>query len=455
MRSLPVSSEEGPLAKAPNLLIHRPFSRSRSQRVTSIRSVRESIISVAGLIGRPVYIQNGAEIGSLVDFVARWSEDSDYPPVTGVVVKVGRRLTFLDFERVATIEPNRIELKKSKVDLRDFKRRKGEVLLAKDVLDHQLVDVDGIKVIRAADLYLARVLGRIRLVGVDISFSSLLRRIGPARFRIRPTPESVVDWASIAPFDGVGRDLKLRDSSGGIERLRPADLADLLENLGRAERQSLLEVLDTEVAADALEEMEADELETLLRQSEPEMAAELVAQMEPDEAVDALRDLDDSEREGLLAHMDRDKSDQLNALLGFEEDSAGGAMTTLLVLGSTDETVAQIRERLKEVGDHGSDVDGVVVVDESGILLGDLALFEILVATDDQTLGELLGDDVANGFVEPDASLLEVAQMLMESRRASILVCAAGVPLGRILADDVVEALLPGRGRSVFPRLLR
>ncbi len=146
-------------------------------------------------------------------------------------------------------------------------------MLGRDVLDHQLVDVDGMQVIRAADLYLAPVLGRVRLVGVDVSNASLLRRLGPRRWRSRPTPE---------PGHRLGRHPALRghlagarsrsgcaSSHEGLHRLRPGELADLLEELRRPERQELLAALSADEAADALEEMEAEDLTRLLRESEP------------------------------------------------------------------------------------------------------------------------------------------------------------------------------------------
>ncbi len=109
--------------------------------------------------------------------------------------------------------------------------------LAEQVLDHQLVDIDGVKVIRAADLYLARIYGRIRLVGVDVSAQSLLRRLGPARFQHKPTPERVIDWAAIQPFgeteEGVAPEVRLRTTNQRLDRLRPGELADLLEDLMR------------------------------------------------------------------------------------------------------------------------------------------------------------------------------------------------------------------------------
>src|SRR6202022_2880406 len=131
----------------------------------------------------------------------------------------------------------------------------------------------------------------LRLVGVDVSPKTLVRRLGPRRLRGRPTPDRVIDWAAIQPFGGSVATVALRTSHEGLQRMRPGELADLLEDLGRPARQELLAQLEPEAAADALEEMNPEELETLLRETPPEQAAALVAEMEPDEAADALRDL--------------------------------------------------------------------------------------------------------------------------------------------------------------------
>ncbi|HMC52822.1 MAG TPA: hypothetical protein VKI64_08690, partial [Acidimicrobiales bacterium] len=179
-----------PLPGAPRFRARRD---ERSRRILATRAVREAIVSLAGLIGRPVCNQAGAEMGRLVDVVARMAEGDRYPPVTGLVVRVGRRAAFIDASAIERLSHGEIVLRTARLDLRDFERREGEVMLAKDVLDHQLVDVDGVKVVRASDLYLAEALGGFRLVGVDVSLQSLVRRLGPARWRTRPTPEKVID----------------------------------------------------------------------------------------------------------------------------------------------------------------------------------------------------------------------------------------------------------------------
>ena len=145
-------------------------------------------MSLAGILGRPVTNQTGQEIGRLEDIVTRWSDGQTYPPVSGLIIRVARRLAFVPATAIDRIAHAEVLLRSAKLDLQDVVRRPGEVLLAKDVLDHQLVDVDGVQVIRAADLYLAEVLGRIRLVGADVSTSTLLRRLGPRRWRAAPHP---------------------------------------------------------------------------------------------------------------------------------------------------------------------------------------------------------------------------------------------------------------------------
>jgi len=377
-----------------------------------------------------------------------------YPPVTGLVVKVGRRVAFIDASAIEKLSHGEIVLRSSRLDMRDFERREGEVMLARDVLDHQLVDVDGVQVVRATDLYLAEALGGIRLVGVDVSLQSLVRRLGPARWRTRPTPEKVIDWAAIQPFGDAVRELRLRTSHEGLHSLRPGELADLLEDLGRPARQELLAALEPETAADALEEMEPDELGALLREAEPEQAAALVASMEPDEAVDALRDLGREDREELLEHMPDATASHLEELLGYPGDQAGGFMTTVLVTARPEERVSEVARRLAEMVDHSLEVDAVAVVDEEGRLLGDLTLFDLVIAPADASMGELLREE-RPVTVRPDAPVDEVASQLTEARRSSLLVLDDdGRPVGRILADDVVDALM-GRSRLHFPRLLQ
>jgi CBS domain-containing protein len=436
----------------------RSVRRQRRQRLLAVRSVRDSLISVAGLVGSPVHNPAGDPIGRVTDIVARWDGEESYPAVTGLVVKVGGRRAFAPMDQVAAVDRSGITLGSALLNLLEFVRRDGEVMLGQDVLDHQLVDVDGVQVIRPADLYLAHTPGpagsTLRLVGVDVSGQTLLRRLGPKRWRGVPTPDRVIDWATIRPFGSEVPTVRLRASHEELRRLRPGELADLLEDLGRDARQELLASLEPERAADALEEMDPDELGALLRETPPEDAAALVARMEPDEAVDALRDLEDEARHELLEHMDPDHREALSDLLGYEQDRAGGFMTTNLVVVGPDETVRQIRRALRKEKEHAGDLDGIVVVDGDGRLIGDVPLYNLAIATNDSPIASLLAEGEAVS-VPTEAGITEVAERLIDCRHSSVIVVDDEYrPVGRILADDLLDALMPERGRHHFPRFL-
>jgi CBS domain-containing protein len=427
--------------------------RRLTTRLLSNRAIRDDLISVAGLISRPVRNPNGEEFARVADVVVSW-EGETYPPVTGLIVRVGRRTSFAPIAGVEHLDRSGVRSRSGRVDLVGYHHRPGEVALASDVIDHQLVDVDGVRVVRAADLYLARLGERLLLVGVDVSVQSLLRRLGPARFRSHATPDRVIDWAAIQPFSAGEGPVRLRRTNQELHRLRPAELADLLEQLGRTQRRELLAAIDPDIAADALEEMEREPLAALLTDAPAEQAAALIAGMEPDEAVEALRDLDDDRRAELFDAMPADEAASLERMLRYDPESAGGIMTTHLVIVESEVTIGEVRRRLRAVEEHASDIDNVSVIDADGHLVDEISLFEIAVATDDQQIGSLVGEPFPI-TVEPDAELREVVDCLVANRRSSLVVVDAdGRPIGRILADDVVDALAPGRGRFHFPRVV-
>jgi CBS domain-containing protein/sporulation protein YlmC with PRC-barrel domain len=440
---------------APSVSALRARYEQRSERLTTLRHVRAALVSLAGLIGKPVLNQAGQQIGTVADAVARWDSNQQYPPVTGVIVRVGRRRAWLPIDAVEEFGHDRIRLRTARLDLREVARRPGEVELARDVVDHQLVDTDGARVIRASDLYLAQVAGVVQLVGVDVGFHSLLRRLGPARFRSRPTPEKVIDWASITSFGSQhGPGGTLRAAEHGLQRLRPGELADMLEDLGRAERRDLLAQLTPEQAADALEEMEDEELAQLLRESDTAEAAALLARMEPDEAADALRELDPGEQKKLRAAMPAEARDRVVTLLDYGERTAGGIMTTVLVSATPAETIAQVRDRLRANREHDEDLAGVIVLGEDGQLLDDLTLTELFLAEPEVTVDDLIGPPWPV-TVTPDADLAQITERLVETRHSSVVVVDEQErPLGRILVDDVLDVLVPDRSRFRFPRRL-
>ena len=411
----------------------------RSELVLQRKNIRESLVSLAGLIGRPVKYQGGREIGRLVDVVVRHGEDS-YPPVSGLIVKVGQSKSFIDGARISKLTQNEIELSSAKVDLTEFTRREGESLLDADVLDHQIVDVNGLRVVRTSDLYLAPLDREIRVVGVDISFKAFLRRIFPGALGRGPIPKHVIDWANVASLAHGTGVVRSNESRAALGQLRPADLADLIEDLAGRERSALIEMLDPDLAADALEEMEDDELQGLLRGLSAQRSAELISRMEPDEGAEVLRDLDGDHRESIFMEMDVSVAKQLRKLVEFDETLAGGIMNSHMLITHEADTVASALALLVE--HRGRDIsDGVVVVDAKGKLLDHIQIIELIAAKPGATLSSLMGPPYPTS-VNLNTRLDEVIDEFANNRGSSIIVVdEKNKPVGRILADDLVDAL--------------
>jgi CBS domain-containing protein/sporulation protein YlmC with PRC-barrel domain len=422
----------------------RPGLRSRAQRSSQSlalrREVAGALVSVAGLRDRPVRDADGNEVGRVVDVVVHW--ETGYSPLTGLIVRVGARRTWVHAQDITSIEQQQVMLRSTRFDLRDVVRREGELQLLADVIDHQLVDVHGVRVVRASDLYLTSVYGVWRLVGVDVSLGSLLRRVLPGGWGRRPSPSRVLDWSSIQPFGVPGESVQLRRGHAELRRMRSADLADLLESLGRAERRELLEGLEPETAADALEEMNPRDLNDLLRDAPVQQAADLVAAMESDEAVEALREMPEEERSDLLDAMTADRGAELEALLEYDEETAGGFMTSHLVRLHADRTVADAIAAVRADAGKGETPAGIVIVDDDGALLDDISVVELLGVDPATPLGQIVGPPwpvtVAIG-----ADLGDIVERMTDNRGSSVVVVdAENRPVGRILADDVVDALV-------------
>jgi CBS domain-containing protein len=399
------------------------------------------LVSVAGIIGRPVKDQDGKDLGKLLDFVVRHGGET-YPPVSGLIVRVAGRRAYIDGARIAKLTNDEITLSSAKVNLTEYQRRTGEQLLDGDVLDHQIVDVNGLRVVRTSDLYLAPLDKEIRLVGVDVSFRSFVRRIFPGTFGRKPGVDQVIDWASVASLADDGGVVRTTATREALSKLRPADIADIIEDLEGREQSALIELLDPDLAADALEEMEDDELQGLLRGISDERAAELLSHMEPDESAEVLRDLDDEHSESILAQMAPAMAKQLRRLVEFDETHAGGIMTTHMLIVKESDTVSDALKLLVEHRERDIS-DGVTVVDSKGKLLDHIQIIELIAAKPSEKLESLVAAPFPTA-VGIETPLEDVIEEFSNNRGSSVIVVdEKGKPVGRILADDIIDAMVP------------
>ena len=418
-----------------------------TKAVLTRKGIQGSLVSVAGIIGRPVKDQDGKDLGKLLDFVVRHGGET-YPPVSGLIVKVAGRRAYIDGARIAKLTKDEITLSSAKVNLSEYQRRSGEQLLDGDVLDHQIVDVNGLRVVRTSDLYLAPLDKEIRLVGVDVSFRSFVRRIFPGTFGRKPGVDQVIDWASVASLADDGGVVRTTATREALSKLRPADIADIIEDLEGREQSALIELLDPDLAADALEEMEDDELQGLLRGISDERAAELLSHMEPDESAEVLRDLDEEHSESILAQMAPAMAKQLRRLVEFDETHAGGIMTTHMLIVKESDTVSDALKLLVEHRERDIS-DGVTVVDSKGKLLDYIQIIELVAAKPSEKLETLVKAPFPTA-VGIETSLDDVIEEFSNNRGSSVIVVdEKGKPVGRILADDIIDAMVPAESSGL------
>jgi CBS domain-containing protein len=408
-------------------------------------------------IGRPVLDVSGEAIGKVADLIVAVGDR--YPPVTGLVVETDRRRIFLPWSSVSSLTLEGARLATRTIDIGKFRQRSNEILLSSDLMDKQIVDIDGRKVVRVNDLRLDEIEGRLHLVAVDVGASGLLRRLGvegPYRTLARnlklPVPERYIDWEDVDPVETSIASIKLRVPHQGLAELHPADLATIIDQLAPRDRAGVLASLNDEDAADVFEEMEPETQVEVLEDLDPARAADILEEMSPDDAADLVADLSDETREEILALMERDEAEELGELLAYPEDTAGGMMTTEFVTIASSLTCGQAIDRLREMEPDAETIYYVYVVDDDERLVGVLSLRDLIVARPSTPISkvmipepvtvELLADEDAVAEVVAHYNLLAVP-----------VVDESGHLVGIVTVDDAMDAILPDAWRKRLPRL--
>jgi CBS domain-containing protein len=402
-------------------------------------------------IGRPVLDANGEPLGKVDDLIVAVGDR--YPPVTGLVVATDRRRIFLPWSQVAAFDADGARLSGATIDITRFAQRPDEIGLRADLLDKQIVDIDGRKVVRVNDLRLDDVDGKLHLVAVDVGASGLLRRLGIegayrvlARNMRLPTPERYIDWEDVDPVETSIASIRLRVPHAGLTELHPADLATIIDQLAPRDRAGVLAALDDEAVADAIEEMEPETQVEVLEGLAPERAADILEEMSPDDAADLVADLSDSTRQELLGLMEADEAEELGGLLAFPEDSAGGLMTTEFVAVRADLTAAETIERLRELEPDAETIYYVYVVDGDGRLVGVLSLRDLIVAQPATPIGEVMIDEPVTVDVLADRD--DVAGIVARYNLLAVPVVDADQKLvGIVTVDDAIDTILPAHRR--------
>lgn len=410
------------------------------------------MLYLSQVLSRPIRDIEGERVATIKDVIVRLGED--HPPVTGLVARYGRRDFFMPRSSLAAFSEHGARLSSDILDLRPFARREGEVLLARDVLDKQLIDTDGKRVVRVNDVQLINVGYGWRVTGADVSLQGLWRRLAPAGFIGTDRTVEVIDWADVGYLATDAATVNLKSSRDKLARLHPVEIARLAEALSYHQGAEVVESLDDETAAETLEEMPASAQARIISDMDEERAADILEWMSPDEAADVLGDLPEEKAEELLNLMEGEEQADVAELLPYEDDTAGGLMTTEFVTLPKGLTVGEALARLREMAETPNMIYYLYVVEQehSWKLSGVIALRSLILADPSVKLEDVMREEFQSAH--PEDAARDVAHKIAEYNLLALpVIDDAGDIAGIVTVDDAMELLLPHGWRERLPRL--
>ncbi len=413
------------------------------------------MLYLSQILGRPIIDMEGEKIATIRDVIVQLGA-GDHPPLIGVVARYGRRNFFMPRIRIANFDEKGVRINTDILDLRPFQRREGEILLAKDVLDKQLIDVDGKRVVRVNDVQIVDFGRDWHVTGADVSMRGLWRRLMPSGFYGSNSPVEVLDWADVGYLatDTATANVQLKSSKDKLSRLHPVEIAQLIESLSPIHRTEIVESLDEETAADTLEEMETEAQARILDEMDEERAADILEAMSPDDAVDVLGELSEAKAEELFNLMEGEEKADVAELLPYQHDTAGGLMTTEFVVLPKAITVSEAISRLREMAQTPNMIYYLYVVEKenSWRISGVISLRSLILSDPTLKLEEAMRQNFQ--FAHPNDSAKEVAETIAEYNLLALpIIDDEGDLAGIVTVDDAMEILIPKSWEQRLPRL--
>src|SRR5881296_2609981 len=395
---------------------------------------------------RTVIEPNGDEVGKLADVAV--VPQGQFPAAQWAILATRNGEKVLRWADLAP-EIGHFRLRSRLANTPDQQLPAEALRLSRDLMDKQIVDTHGAKIVRVNDLQLSEVEGQLRLVGADVGLRGLLRRVGAegmaervAGLAGRRLPRGIIPWHLLERLETANSSVRLTIPHTKLALLHPADIADVVEEMNADERVAVFQQLDLETAAEALQEVEPEMQAAIVSDLPEERAADILEEMDPDEAADLLQDLPEDRREELVDLMEKEEAKDVEELLTHSEDSAGGIMTSDFVALGGGLTAAQAIDELRAKKPDPQLTYYLYVVDGEGTLEGVLSLRDLVVAPPETKVSEIMDPNVlkvdAQTPKEEDDALIAKYDLL-----ALTVVEARKKLLGTVTVDDVVELMLP------------
>ncbi len=389
----------------------------------------------------------GEELGRLKDMVVVKAEP--LPRVDALIIEKKGNLFRVPWAELNMFNKRIVAAKIYSSDLVPYDMTSDDLLAVRDVLDKQIVDVNGVKVVRVNDIKLEGYASEAVLIAVDVGVRGILRRLGVERkgedfLKVFKTtlPFNLISWNYIQPLQPKLTAISLTVPRQMLSELHPADIADIISQVSHDEGAAFLKNLDVDVAADTLSELSTETQVELIRGMDTEKASDIIEMMPPDEAADVLGDLPAERAKEILEHIEKEEAEDIQELLGHEEDTAGGLMTNVFIAYPLGMTVKNAIEKFRQDAREIDTVYYIYLVDEAERLVGVVSLRELLLADPDTNLSEIMETKIKTVTPEEDEKV--VAKITTKYSLVALpVVDSDGVLLGVVTVDDILSRVLP------------
>lgn len=402
---------------------------------------------ISEILKKPVLDPKGDELGRVKDFVVVRGEP--LPKISSIIIERKKGLLNLPWTVLNIFNKRIISANVYGEALQSYELDEKDLLLVRDILDKQIVDVNGVKVVRVNDVKLEGYDTEAILIAVDVGMRGILRRLGFERggedlMRLfkKHLPYNLISWNYIQPLEPKLTTISLTVPRQMLSELHPADIADIISQVSHKEGATFFKDLDVDVAAEALSELKPETQVDIITGMDTDKAADIIEEMPPDEAADILSDLPVDKAKEILENIEKEEAEDIQELLSHEEDTAGGLMTNVFIAYPPETTVKKAIENFKKDAEEIEIVYYIYVIDADEKLMGVVSLRDMLLANLDAKLSDIMETKLKT--VIPETDEMEVAGIISKYNLVALpVVDIEGFMLGIVTVDDVLDRILP------------
>ena len=399
------------------------------------------------IIKKTVLDPKGEDLGRVKDLVI--VKGDPLPKVSALILERKKKFFHLPWHDLNIFNKKIISSKTYADNLQPYEMEEDDLLILRDILDKQIVDANGAKVVRVNDIKLEGYNNEALLIAIDVGMRGILRRLGMerggedlAKLFKKSLPFTLISWDYLQPLEPKLTEISLTIPRQMLSELHPADIADIISSVSQKEGASFFNNLDIETAAEALSELKPEMQADIIGAMDTEKAADIIEEMPPDDAADVLSDLPTERAKEILEHIEKEEAEDIQELLGHEEDTAGGLMTTDFIAFPPEMTVQEAFERFKTVAKEAENVYYIYVVDRDEKLRGVASLREMLLAEHDCYLADIMETNLKT--VAPGQDEMVAAEIISKYNLLALpVIDENGYMHGIITVDDIIDVLLP------------